>query len=130
MSYVLDSSAIFKAIRTGAVEALAGNYTLELARYELGNILWKEHNLHKRINIEELKQLILLIKRALNLMEFMGLECREEKVLSVAERLKVTFYDASYIVCAQEKGMPLTTEDENLISKAGNYIKVARLNVP
>lgn len=129
MSCVLDSSAIFKALRSGAVEAIAGNYTLELARCELGNILWKEYSLHKRINIKELKQLILLIKRVLRVMEFIGLECREEKILSVAEELKVTFYDASYIFCAQEKGVPLITEDENLIVKARNYIKTSRLDV-
>lgn len=129
MSCILDSSAIFKAVRSDAVEAVAGNYTLELARYELGNTLWKEYELHKRINIEELKRLISLIKRVLGLIELIGLECREEKILGVAERLKVTFYDASYIFCAQEKGIPLMTEDENLIKKARNYIKTSRLDV-
>jgi len=129
MSCILDSSAIFKAVRSDAVEAVAGNYTLELARYELGNTLWKEYELHKRINIEELKRLISLIKRVLALIQLIGLECREEKILDVAERLKVTFYDASYIFCAQEKGIPLITEDENLMKKARNYIKTSRLDV-
>ncbi len=129
MSCILDSSAIFKAVKSDAVEAVAGNYTLELARYELGNTLWKEYELHKRINTEELKRLISLIKRVLGLIELIGLECREEKILGVAERLKVTFYDASYIFCAQERGIPLITEDENLIKKVRNYIKTSRLDV-
>ncbi|MCP8316707.1 MAG: hypothetical protein H3Z51_07600 [archaeon] len=50
MSYILDSSAIFRAIKENVVETLVGNYTLELARYELGNVLWKEYLLHKKIN--------------------------------------------------------------------------------
>ncbi|MEM2148079.1 MAG: hypothetical protein QXJ94_05695 [Candidatus Bathyarchaeia archaeon] len=41
MKYLFDSSAIFKAIKENKINLLIGNYTLELARYELGNILWK-----------------------------------------------------------------------------------------
>jgi len=43
VSYILDSSAIFKTIRDDVVETLMGNYTVELARYELGNTLWKQY---------------------------------------------------------------------------------------
>ncbi|RLI96776.1 MAG: toxin VapC, partial [Candidatus Aenigmatarchaeota archaeon] len=42
MSYLFDTSAIFRAIKEGKIEILAGNYTIELARYELGNAIWKE----------------------------------------------------------------------------------------
>jgi hypothetical protein len=34
MSYIFDSSAIFKAIKENAIEFLAGNLTLNLMRYE------------------------------------------------------------------------------------------------
>jgi len=40
MSYILDSSAIFRAIKENVVETSVGNYTLDLARYELGNVIW------------------------------------------------------------------------------------------
>lgn len=48
MSFILDSSAIFKAIKEDVLEAVVGNYTVELARYELSNVLWKEYALHGR----------------------------------------------------------------------------------
>lgn len=39
MRYIFDSSSIFRAIMDDRVESLPGSYTLELARFELGNIL-------------------------------------------------------------------------------------------
>ncbi|MEM2107236.1 MAG: type II toxin-antitoxin system VapC family toxin [Candidatus Bathyarchaeia archaeon] len=127
MSYILDSSAIFSAVKSGRVEAIAGNYTLELARYELGNTLWKEHNLYKRISLEETRELIVLFKRIFNLVNLVELSCCEEKILNVAETLKITFYDASYVFFAKEKGIPLITEDEDLVSKVGPYIETLKL---
>ncbi|MBS7626409.1 type II toxin-antitoxin system VapC family toxin [Candidatus Bathyarchaeota archaeon] len=127
MSYILDSSAIFEAVKSSRVETVSGNYTLELARYELGNTLWKEYSLYKKINSEELKQLIILFKKVFNLVKLIELECCEEKILDVAERLRITFYDASYVFFAQERGIPLITEDEHLINRVGGYIKTLRL---
>lgn len=127
MSYMFDSSAIFKALAEGAVEFLSRGYTLELARYELGNILWKELALRGRISDEEAKSLIRLIKGAMNVLEVLSANCREEDVVSVAKALKITFYDASYVFYAKEMGLPLVTEDESLISKAKAYLKVLKL---
>jgi hypothetical protein len=50
MKPLFDSSAIFRAIKENKIEFLAGNYTLELARYELGNIIWKDCVLHVKIS--------------------------------------------------------------------------------
>ncbi|MBS7645660.1 MAG: hypothetical protein QXR65_06575 [Candidatus Bathyarchaeia archaeon] len=43
---ILDSSVIaviLKRLRGGPVEALEGKITLGLTRYELDNVIWKEH---------------------------------------------------------------------------------------
>ena len=128
MKYLFDSSAIFKAIKNNAVEVLAGNYTLELARYELGNILWKEHTLHRRISDKEVKELIKLVREVLSVMNVVNVNGYESKVLDVAIKLKLTFYDASYVYLAKEKGLSLVTEDTRLLSKAGSYLRVMRLS--
>lgn len=127
MSYLFDSSTIFKAIKENAVEVLAGNPTLDLARYELGNILWKEYTLHKRINREELKKLVKLIKNVLDLMETLTITCEEEEILNISDRLKITFYDASYVYHAKTKRIPLATEDAGLTDKAKAQIKILKL---
>jgi len=128
MSYVFDSSSIFRAIKENLVEVLAGNYTLELTRYELGNVLWKENTLHRRVNSKELTKLAKVVKKVLNLMEISTVSCREEEVLGIAEKLKLTFYDASYVCYAKDKKLPLTTEDAGIIDKAKLYIKVLKLD--
>jgi len=125
MSYILDSSAIFKVIKEGDVETLLGNHTLELARYELGNTIWKQHILHKLSN-DELKRLVRLIKEVLSLMEVSGIYCHEEEILSIAEELKLTFYDSSYVFYSKERNLPLITEDETLMEKAKLHIKALR----
>ncbi|MCW3986016.1 MAG: type II toxin-antitoxin system VapC family toxin [Candidatus Bathyarchaeota archaeon] len=128
MSYVFDSSSIFRAIKENLVEVLAGNYTLELTRYELGNVLWKENTLHRRVNSKELTKLAKVVKKVLNLMEISTVSSREEEVLSIAEKLKLTFYDASYVCHAKDKKLPLATEDASIIDKAKPYIKVLKLD--
>jgi predicted nucleic acid-binding protein len=128
MSYIFDSSTIFKAIKENKVEVLASNSTLDLTRYELGNILWKEHTLHKRISREELEKLVKLVKNVLNLMETLTINCHEQETLNIADNLKITFYDASYIYHAKNKKTPLITEDNELTEKAKPHIKTLKLH--
>jgi predicted nucleic acid-binding protein len=64
MKYLFDSSAIFKAIKENKVDLLIGNHTLELARYELGNILWKIFKLQAKATEQEIKSLTKIIKQA------------------------------------------------------------------
>lgn len=128
MSYLFDSSAIFKAVTKNVIEILPKNYTVELARYELGNILWKERALHGRINGNEMKKLMELIKSALNLMKIFNVECHEGEVIDTAEKLGLTFYDASYVFYAKKMGLTLVTEDEKLMGKAEPHVKALKLD--
>jgi len=128
MSYIFDSSAIFRAVRENLVELLSGSYTLELARYELGNALWKEYALHGRIDIGELKKLAILVKDALGLLNLLAVECREEEVLALAGKLRLTFYDAAYVYFARENKLSLVTEDVNLLNKIKPTVKTLTLS--
>jgi len=126
VSYLFDSSAIFKAIRTNRVDAMLGNYTIELARYELGNTIWKESTLRRRVTEEESKRLIRLVKQVLRVTEMLRTDCQEEEILEMAEKLKLTFYDASYLFHAKDRNLTLITEDETMIKKASGHVKTAR----
>jgi hypothetical protein len=55
MKFLFDSSAIFKAVKGNKIDFLVGNCTLELARYELGNILWKNFSLQSKATGQEIK---------------------------------------------------------------------------
>jgi predicted nucleic acid-binding protein len=117
MKPLFDSSAIFRAIKENKIEFLAGNYTLELARYELGNIIWKDCVLHVKISEQEAKIMQKTINHTLNLMELIEITGNEEEILDTAIKLKITFYDASYAYFAKAKDLRLITEDARLIKK-------------
>jgi predicted nucleic acid-binding protein len=128
MKYLFDSSAIFKSIKENKIELLAGNATLELARYELGNIIWKNCFLQAKITKEEMQMLVKALKQTLGLMEVITIACSEEGILGIATQLKVTFYDASYAYHAKSKELTLVTEDLRLIKKITPIIRTLRLN--
>jgi predicted nucleic acid-binding protein len=65
MKYVFDPSSLFKAIKENRVELLSEASTVELARYELSNVVWKEQSLYKKLSIKEAKDLIRVIKMIL-----------------------------------------------------------------
>lgn len=128
MRYVFDSSAIFRAIKENRIEVLVGGCTLELARYEMGNILWKNYTLQAKVTEQELKSLAKLIKKVLNIMEIIQINCSEEEILDVAAKTKMTFYDASYVHYAKTKELTLITEDSELLKKITPYVKALKLN--
>jgi predicted nucleic acid-binding protein len=128
MKYLFDSSAIFRAIKENKIEALASNYTLELARYELENILWKSHTLLGKTTKNELKSLAKLVKETLSVMEIIQIECTEEEITGIAAEMKITFYDASYAYQAHKNNMTLITEDNELLKKADKYANASRLD--
>lgn len=121
--HLLDSNAIaitIKRLREKAVEALDGKATLNLARYELGNMLWKECALKGLISQEVLQKAedMAKILEALRIEEIESSEDFKE-AMKLATELKITFYDASYLHLAKNKGLILVTEDKELSKKAG-----------
>jgi predicted nucleic acid-binding protein len=128
MKYLFDSSAIFRAIKENKIETLADNYTLELARYELGNIIWKDCALQAKVSEQESKKLTQVVKRTLNLMNLLEIAGSEEEILDTAIQLKITFYDASYVQLAKEKDLHLITEDLRLIKKTTPTTKTTTLD--
>ena len=128
MKYLFDSSAIFTAIKENKVEVLDGNGTLDLARYELGNILWKNFSLQAKATDQEIKILARIIKQTLKLMEITQINCTEEEILETAAKLKITFYDAAYVHHAKAKGLSLITEDVQLQKKITHYVNSSKID--
>jgi len=127
MKYLFDSSAIFRAIKENKIEFLNGNYTLELARYELGNIIWKDTVLRAKLSKHESQMIAKTIKHTLTVMEVLQIAGREEEIIDTAAEHKITFYDASYVYFAKEKEIPLITEDLRLIKKVSPTITTLTL---
>ena len=133
MKHVLDSSAIaliLKKLGGESIEVLEESATVGLAAYELGNILWKEYTLRRLIGLEEAVRRAEQIAKILEVIQLENIKSAEEfkEVMKLAAQLDLTFYDASYLYLAKKIGMPLVTEDKELLEKAKNA-SVKALNV-
>ena len=133
--YLLDSSAIaitLKELHEKSIELLDGKNTLNLAYYEIGNIIWKECVLKRLISPEEAVENAEGIAKILGIMKIEKINSSEDfmEAMKLATRLKLTFYDASYLYVAKRKGLTLVTEDDELYKKAKeNDIKVIKSSV-
>ncbi len=123
MRYIFDSSAIYSLVKRDMPEFLAQNYTCDLARYELGNILINEGRI-KTLSEAEQKSSLDLIVRALNLLAFVDIRDNEESILQTAIDYTLSFYDAAYVELASRTGAILVTEDKKLAKKVNGHIKV------
>lgn len=123
MKFLFDASSILEALVKGSVRVLNNNYTVEIARYELGNILWRRRTLIGDVNDEEYIRLTNLLKTTLKLLNIISIECHETNILKIAKEFKITFYDSAYVFTAKTKNLLLVTEDEELKKRVGNYVK-------
>ena len=105
MKYLFDSSAIFRAIKENKIEFLTGNYTLELARYELGNIVWKDFALQAKISEQEAKMLVKIIKHTLSIMDIIETAGSEEEILDTAMKLKLLFTTLHTFILLRQKNL-------------------------
>lgn len=123
MNYLFDASAIFSLIRLNRIEPLSGGFTTELARYELGNVVWKEHKLQRRLDAKTSGQVLTATKRVLATMKMLELNCHEEEVEKLGNRLGISFYDASYAIHARIMNVAMITDDRRLAKKLEGYVQ-------
>jgi predicted nucleic acid-binding protein len=97
------------------MEKLVEGSTIHLAYYELGNALWRESLLLKRISIEEAEKSLDLMYSILERMQVSILDKETGKeVLHTANKFNLTFCDTSYLVTAKKTGKTLVTDELNL----------------
>jgi predicted nucleic acid-binding protein len=99
-----------------AAPLLRGKVTLDLAPYELGNVIWKQVLLEKRMTVETAEERVADLSKILKSMRVVGIgeEGDMKEVMRLATRANITFYDASYLYAAMRDAMTLVTEDRDL----------------
>jgi len=121
--YILDSSAIaviLRRLKEKSIDVIKDGITLDLAKYELGNVIWKECVLKGTITFEEAINRAENLARILDIMRIEEIESDEDfkGVMRLATKLGLTFYDASYLHVAKQTRSELVTEDTELYEKA------------
>lgn len=113
---IFDASSIYTAIENNSLEKLLDGKTLDLARYELGNVIWKGI-LRKNVTPDEGQKLIELISKIISIMGIHEIGVNGD-VLKVAVENNLSYYDASYLYAAISVKDTLVTEDKKLRNKA------------
>jgi len=125
MKYLLDTSAIailLAKYKEKALDILKKCATLDLAFYELGNIIWKQYTLFKRITLKQALNRTYEAYTVLQSMKVYSITKSEEyaKIMSTATNLKLTFYDSAFLTLSKLNRLKLVTQDKELIEKAPN----------
>jgi predicted nucleic acid-binding protein len=118
IKYLFDSSAIFDLIKLGgkALDLLKNNYTISLAYYELGNILWKYKG---KLDIEVIFKALSITLSFVNIIEVK----LDKEILEEAIKKNLTYYDSAYLVTAKRIGAKLVTLDQDLINNGAITLK-------
>jgi len=122
-SWLFDASSIFtlvRELRGEAPDKLAEGSTLSLAYYELGNALWRECFLLKRISQEEAESSLRAMFEILAAMDVVLLENEEEGIAVLCKvcEFGLTFYDSAYVAQALKSKKILVTDDKKLAQAA------------
>jgi len=121
VNHLLDSSSILNLYFEGRYDHLLDASTTELAQFELGNAIWRRASLLKEISIKEAQILLHAINR---LLISMGtpLDYDPAESMKIATEEHITYYDASYISAAKLNGVPLVTDDIQLLKVAKKHL--------
>lgn len=117
---LLDASSIFNLFLSGKYDILISGATIPLAKYEIGNVLWKNYKVRNRISKKEAMEAGDVIFELLDSMEQIIPSLGSVLNLSLEEGL--TFYDSSYLISAIDSGYDLVTDDLKLHKIASSKI--------
>jgi len=123
--YLVDTSALYPAILRLREDILAHAEllaVLDLTKYEVGNVLWKEA---KRGRVEDLESASSLFGEVLRHLREIRVEVEDlPGILRLAVERGLSFYDSSYAYVAESRGIKLVTEDEVMLEKCPSAVRL------
>jgi predicted nucleic acid-binding protein len=124
---LLDSSSLMLLMKKQGdqvVPKLGSFCVLDLTTHEMGNVLWRQRCL-KSLTKEEVSSLADTTRQILEMLKRVTVGPEQiGKTLQLAEDEGLTFYDASYLNAAIDKGISLATEDQKLRKAARKHVTV------
>ncbi len=120
---LFDAGSILELVRrlkARAPPVLSEGSTLSLAFYEVGNAIWKQCHLQGRLDAREGTGLLSTLIAIIGAMDVVTPDSEESagRALELAGRLRLTYYDASYLAEARSSGKILVTDDAELLQAA------------
>lgn len=129
---VVDASSLLSLVLEeggDGVELVFDQTVLDLTVYEAGNAIWRSTVLQDRISRDEADDLVGLLDDLLEQVTVADVGSLPlDRVLDVAAATELTFYDAAYVVVAEETGQELWTEDGELAGAAEQFVAVGSVD--
>lgn len=127
--HLIDISSLMLLMKTANIQIeldfLKVSSILDLTFYEIGNTIWKMTCLTKFLTKKESEVLRNRIQVVLAKTDRIYSETSSfHRIFDISEGENLSFYDASYLLVAKEKGLVLLTEDEKLRTKAKKHVEV------
>ncbi len=123
---IVDASSIIRAAKEGRMRRLAGESTIPLARFEVGNAIWKDVRLRGLYSAEDGARLLEVLLGLVDLMDVV--EPDYALALRLAVERGMTFYDASYVAAAVQRRTRLVTEDVELRRRVEGLVEAVSLS--
>lgn len=120
---LFDASSLLCLLKLRKLKPLNNNYIQWLTIYEAANALWKEASLIGSISPEDAYEMIKILSDCVDVVKILSPHPYEYEILTTASKLKITAYDASYVVLADKNNLVLVTEDSELREKAKSLIE-------
>jgi predicted nucleic acid-binding protein len=100
---------------SAAIDATRGGSALNLTFFEIGNSVWKTHQLLKKLSLDEARSLLEVSIQLLARLEILNLT-REDalQIMELANTHGITFYDSSYLYASKKNKLSLITDDARL----------------
>ena len=130
---LLDANSIILLTRAGGIPENDDETVVAstgIAAYELGNAVWKDLHIFKRLSKEEAEMLMTMFHKTLSRIKVEPQSDLTERieVLRNSDNLGISYYDSSYLTSAIRLEATLVTEDKTL-RKAADACGVPTLSV-
>lgn len=126
--YLFDASSLLNITRElgeKVIDVVKNNFTISLAYYEIGNALWKECRLLRKLDLNSAIKTLRFMFSMFSKMTVIGIEegGLGNSILTNAFKYSITYYDASYLSVAKKLDAILVSDDKELI-KIAKKLKV------
>jgi predicted nucleic acid-binding protein len=124
--FLFDASAIANLIKRGIFSPLADGMTLDLAVYEVLNVVWKENRILSVLDEKSAARLVESFSEVFAVVPVVSVRGSEKQVFELAVKENLTVYDAAYLYTAIRNRLKLVSDDEELRKVASKFVESLR----
>ena len=116
MDRLYDASAFLHIVSYGSEQLrhFHGQATLDFARYEIGNAIWRNLPNDRRYKLSLSRSCMGLLSE----MSLLNVRGMEKDIAGTLISTGLTFYDSAYVTVAKKYGLELVTDDDDMLKAA------------